>query len=234
MKAIQKDMEELKEAMNMLTSEVANITKQNSVITELLNEIKLLKKQNTEKSREIDILNRRVDELEQYTRMDDLIITGLKTNHRSYAGTVSSRDTGEDAPTRETESLEQQVVRFFQGRDMPLQSEHISVCHTLPRGRNNTQQPPPIVVRFSNRKYKNDLLHQGRKLKGTNVYINEHLTKQNATIAREARILRKEKKIKETWTRNCKVYVRLNGASTESERVLIVRAIEELKQCISE
>ena len=229
MKALQKDMEELKESMNMLTTEVANITKQNSVITELLSEIKLLKKQNIEKSREIEVLTRRVDELEQYTRMDDLIITGLKTNHRSYAGTASSRDAGEDAPTREMESLENQVIRFFQDRDMLLQSQHISACHTLPRGRNNTQLPPPIVIRFSNRKHKNELMKQGRKLKGTQVYLNEHLTKQNAAIAREARILRKERKIKETWTRNCKIYISLNGASPEAEKVLIVRSIEELK-----
>ena len=229
MKALQKDMDELKDAMNMLTTEVANIAKQNSIITELLNEIKQLKKRNIETTQEIESLSRRVNELEQYTRMDDLVITGLKTNHRSYAGTVSSRDAGEDAPTRETETLETQVIRFFQDRDMPLQSQCISACHTLPQ-RRNIQQPPPIVIRFTNRKYKIELLQQGRKLKGTSVYLNEHLTKQNATIAREARILRREKKIKETWTRNCKIYIRLNGASPEEEKVLIIRDIAELKQ----
>lgn len=35
-----------------------------------------------------------------------------------------------------------------------------------------------LIIRFANRKNKNALLKQGNKLKGTNVYVNEHLTKE--------------------------------------------------------
>lgn len=49
---------------------------------------------------------------------------------------------------------------------------------------------------------------QAKKLKGTNVYINKHLTKKNGGIAREARMLRKQKKITGTWTRNGNVWIR--------------------------
>ncbi|KAM3843136.1 ranBP-type and C3HC4-type zinc finger-containing protein 1-like [Diretmus argenteus] len=57
----------------------------------------------------------------------------------------------------------------------------------------------------------------GKKLKGTAVYLNEHLTKKNADIAREARNLKKQNKIQATWTRNCKVMIRLNGSPEEAK-----------------
>ena len=82
-------------------------------------------------------------------------------------------------------------------------------------------------MRFSNRKHKSALLKQGRMLKGSDVFINEHLTKKNADIARKARFLRKQKKIQSTWTTNCKVFIKLNGTPEEA-KVLGVRDITEL------
>ena len=65
-----------------------------------------------------------------------------------------------------------------------------------------------IIVRFVNKKSKIKVLKNVRKLKGTNVYINEHLTKKNGKIAKKARLLRREGKISNTWTRDCKVFVK--------------------------
>lgn len=69
----------------------------------------------------------------------------------------------------------------------------------------------------------------GRKLKDTGVYVNEHLTKRNGEIARQARILRKANGIQDTWTRNCRVMIRLNG-TPELAKVIAVRDIKELDQ----
>lgn len=80
-------------------------------------------------------------------------------------------------------------------------------------------------MRFVNRKHKTELLKQERKLKGTNVFINEHLTKRNADIARLN--LRKQGKIQNTWTNNCKVFIKLNG-TPEQARVVVIRSMEEL------
>ncbi|ROK28237.1 hypothetical protein DPX16_6578 [Anabarilius grahami] len=55
------------------------------------------------------------------------------------------------------------------------------------------------------------------------VYLNEHLSMKNAEIAREARILRKNNKIKATWTRNCKVFIQLNGSSPEQAKVIMTQ-----------
>lgn len=84
MKHLQKDMDDLKEAMNMMTSEMAIFTKQQSIITELLDEIKQLKRLNLEHEKKIGYLENRVADLEQYSRMNDIIISGLAIKPRSY------------------------------------------------------------------------------------------------------------------------------------------------------
>lgn len=72
-------------------------------------------------------------------------------------------------------------------------------------------------------------MKQGKKLKGTNVYLNDHLIKRNADIAKKARIMRKQDKIQNTWVMNCKVYIKLKGTPEEA-KVVIIRDIEELKK----
>lgn len=79
------------------------------------------------------------------------------------------------------------------------------------------------------RKTKIELLKQGKKLKGTGVYLNEHLTKKTAEIARQARSLKKQNKIQATWTRNCKVMIRLNG-NPEEAKVVMIRELKDLEQ----
>ena len=59
------------------------------------------------------------------------------------------------------------------------------------------------------------------------MYVNKHLTKKNADIARRAHFLRKQNKIQSTWTANCKVFIKLNG-SPEQTKVLVIRESAEL------
>ena len=50
-----------------------------------------------------------------------------------------------------------------------------------------------ILLKCSNRKAKLDVIKNAKKLKGSNVYINEHLTKRNSDLALKAR--KKEEKM---------------------------------------
>ncbi len=110
--------------------------------------------------------------------------------------------------------MEQQVINFFHSKDIPLDNRNISACHTIPQKQRNI---PKILLRFVNRKHKVELLKLTKKLKGTGVYVNEHLTRKNVENAHEARLLRKRKRIQDTWTRNCKVMIKLNGTSEKAK-----------------
>ena len=58
----------------------------------------------------------------------------------------------------------------------------ISACHQLPTTRKvggDRTQKKNIIVKFTNRKTKDQILRNGRLLKGSQVYVNEHLTKDD-------------------------------------------------------
>ena len=97
-------------------------------------------------------------------------------------------------------------------------------CHTLP----GKKEIPDIVLRVTNRKTKVTLLRNAKLLKGTRVFFNEHLTRRNAQIAREARRLKREKKIISTWTRNCKVFIKTLG-TPETSQVRHIQSLEDLQ-----
>ena len=227
-------MEEVKKSLNYMSGELTKVWNQQTGLLDLINEVRQLKAVIQEKDKKIDELERRVEDLEQYSRIDDIMISGLETTHRSYARATAGDS--EDAPKQEQHSLEQQVITFFNSKYIPLDSRNIAACHTLPQRLNNrSNQPqrqsnrPNIIIRFMSRKYKTEVLQMGRKLKDTGVYVNEHLTKRNCEIARQARILRKANWIQGTWTRNCKVMIRPNGTPEEA-KVIVVRDIKELDQ----
>ena len=227
---VEEELEEIRKSLNVFMSdELSKVAKQQGMLHDLMDEIKQLKNLIKEKDKKIDSLERRIEDFEQYTRMDDLIINGLETHHWTYARTTAGggKD-GEDAPAEELQTLEQQVMKFLLTKNMSIQSHHIATCHALPRKDSKTK--PAIIVRFVSRKIKIDLLKQAKQLKGTGVYLNEHLTKKNAEIARQARSLKKQNKIQATWTRNCKVMIRLNGSTPEETKVVMIRELKDLEQ----
>lgn len=228
MKTLQRDLEEMKESMNMMSGEMATLTKQQSIITDLLSEIKQLKRLNMEQEQRIDFLENRLADLEQYSRMNDVIISGLKVRPRSYLQAVKGARTEND--TGHEETTEEQVTAFLQSKNIDICKENIESCHTLPDRKNKDKSTTPaIIILFSNRKHKVNLLRQGRNLKGTNVYMNEHLTKKNADIARKARLLKKQGKIQSTWTVNCKIFIKPKGAP-ENARGMWIRSFEQLEK----
>ena len=159
--------------------------------------------------------------MEQQERANDVIITGIKVKHRSYARAVQSRE-GEGEDDLDRNSTEEQVVASLKNYGVQLNEANISTCYTISRRGSSDKV---IVLKFLSRKFKTELLKQGRKLKGSNIYLNEHLTKSNATISRRARELRKAGKITNTWTNDCRIFIKLNGPE---EKIVNVKNIQEL------
>lgn len=224
---LKRSNEELRKSVEFMGHQMEAMTNKQDILMDMMKEIKELKKQNEEKDVKIVQLESRLSDLEQYTRMNDVIVTGLPTRPRSFAGAVKSRVEGKGAgpSDQDLDSVEQQVVEFLQDKGISINKDNIEACHPFPQ--KDKSKPAAIIIRFANRKFKINLLRQGKMLKGTNVYLNEHLTKNNADIAKRARYLRKEEKIQATWTSNCKIYIKLNG-TPEHAKVLMVRSLKEL------
>lgn len=221
------ELDDLKKSIDDLVAEVSVVKKQQEEILKLVADVKELRLANEEKDRRISQLENTVADLEQYTRMNDVIVTGLRIKPRSYAAAVAPSENGGEPSEQDLRSTEQQVVAYMESKGINLDADSIEACHPLPQRRVDGKQN--VIIRFVNRKHKVALLRQGRNLKGTNVYINEHLTRKNAAIARQARLLRKESKIQGTWTSNCRVFIKLNG-SPEQARIIWIKEVNELDQ----
>jgi hypothetical protein len=103
---------------------------------------------------------------------------------------------------------------------LDVRPEEISICHRLRKS--NPNQPPTIVVRFTSRKVRAAVLRARKELRVSGkprqqpVYINEHLTRNTSAIFAAARKLVKAHKVKQSWTSNGQVKIKLLDDSIRS------------------
>ncbi|MEQ2297777.1 hypothetical protein AMECASPLE_038129 [Ameca splendens] len=83
------DFEEIRKVLDFPSGETSTIRLQQKYILDLVEEVKALRLLNEEKDKRIAVLENRVADLEQYTRMNEVIITGLCVRPHSYAGAVA-------------------------------------------------------------------------------------------------------------------------------------------------
>lgn len=124
----------------------------------LMEEVHELRATINQRDQRMELLEQRIDDLEQCSRADDFIIAGLDTKHCSYARAAAVDQQGEDTPPEEL----QKVVKFLSSKNIHLEREQISACYTLPSKDNKTK--PMIVVQFVNLKHKVEVLRQSNKL----------------------------------------------------------------------
>uniref|UniRef100_A0AAV2KFC0 Uncharacterized protein n=1 Tax=Knipowitschia caucasica TaxID=637954 RepID=A0AAV2KFC0_KNICA len=98
--AAEEELLEIHQSLNFMSGEISKVAQQQERLLALLTEVADLKKIIIAKDARICGLERRIDDLEQYTRMEDIIVSGLKTTHRSYARATAADATqsGQDAP----------------------------------------------------------------------------------------------------------------------------------------
>lgn len=84
-------VEDIKTSLGALCGDVAAVRAQQELLLGLLEEVKQLRLQNAEKDRIIMDLERRVDELEQYTRTNDVVISGTRARWPGTSGSPATR-----------------------------------------------------------------------------------------------------------------------------------------------
>ncbi|KAK5910563.1 hypothetical protein CesoFtcFv8_004387 [Champsocephalus esox] len=105
------EVDEIKKSLDFLAGEISAVRLQKKGTLDLVEEVKILQIQNAEKDKRLEYLENRVEDLEQYTRINDVIITGLKVKPRSYARAVGA-DAGGEPGELDASSTEQQVAAF--------------------------------------------------------------------------------------------------------------------------
>lgn len=139
------------------------------------------------------ILEKNADDQEQYSRRESVRLSGIKDEKE--------------------ENLEDKVLSLFNDKmktSPPLSPADIARVHRV--GTPDPGKPRQIIVKLASYRVRARVFSNKKNLAGTNISLNEDLTKQRATILFRARQAKRQNKIKEAWTHDGRIIVRdING-----------------------
>ena len=177
--------------------------------------------------KDVNSLESRVDNLEQWGRRGSMRIQGI--------------------PESESEEVDQKVLALVNEQlklSPPLIIDDIEVAHRLPGGTATSPQGQPaatprqsqgaqqeansdtlerpspprtVIVKFTSRRTKSRVMALRKELKEFNkspentdpaIYFQDDLTAPRAKLAYQARVLKREKCIADTWVIDSKIYVK--------------------------
>jgi hypothetical protein len=188
----------LNERLKPLTDAIADLKKEN-----VKNSNQIVKLQN-----DLASANTRIDELESYTKRDNLLITGLPLSSFSEATAVNS--------TESSNITEQSVLKLFNEKlSVSVLPNDLSIVHRIKKRRSTDPGLPVTIVRFTNRKARDAVYGARRLLKTADmpIYINEDLTKATASLYRQARQLIHSKAIHSAWTSAGTLFIKESAAT---------------------
>ena len=174
-------------------------------------------------NRDLSVANLKLNQLETYTRRDNLIITGLPLVNAAEAVTIPTLNESQQTIIREhATSTENAVLNLLQSQlQLNISASDISVAHRLKRNP-KISGPPSVIVRFSTRKAR-DAVHAARsKLRQCvdPIFINEDLTMATADLFSQARKLVKNKQIFKAWTNNGDVYIKESDSVASKPKII--------------
>ena len=154
------------------------------------NEVTTLKESMTRLEQENQLLKKKLDDVEQYTRRNNVRVFGI--------------------PEEENENVENSVLKVFQEKmGVAVQPESMERCHRLGRRDDRNRGPRPIIVKFMSYKHREAVFNMKRRLKGSKIVVSEDLTSYNYNILKYA----KEKCGKnKAWSYDGKIYISHNNA----------------------
>lgn len=215
-KSVETCHEKIDEIKNTLQSQNKTLKAFEEKYSEILQgNIRLQKKVNE--------LEARLDDAEQYSRSNMMEINGIFE--------------------RENEEVIDVVKAVGNYLNCPITDEMVDICHRV--GQKGRERPRGIIVKFTRRTIKEDLLKKRRIKRNFNtkdigitdrpaevIYMNDSLTQRRRKILNEARAVKKEKGFQFLWVRNGNILLRTHEgarvtALTSLEQVMALRNIED-------
>lgn len=193
-----------------------SIEKQNETLKAFEEKYSVTLQENKALKKKVIDLETRIDDMEQYSRSNMLEINGIEE--------------------KEHENVMDIVKSVGQSLGCPITDEMVDACHRL--GQKGQGRPRGIVVKFTRRSVKEDLLNKRRVKRNFNtkdigisdrpadvIYINENLTQQRRKIFNAARTLKKENGFQFLWIRNGKVLLR----TEEGANVTVLTSMDQVE-----
>lgn len=170
---------------------------QKNLLEDISNKMKQYIKENEELKIEVKELKSRINDLEEKDKEKNLLISGIEL-------------TG-------TENLKTDIIdKITKALNVEIEKNEIETCYQIRKNNKNS----PIILKLLNKSKKEEIIKRRKEngplfieecgiiSKNGIIYINEDLSKEKQKIFKEARELRKQKKIAFTWITGGKIYIR--------------------------
>lgn len=209
LKPIKDDVQELTKAVDHMSSQYDDILKEQENTKE---KMKLLETENRSLNVAVDDLKRRVNQMEQYSRSNNVEIQCV--------------------PERKNENLLSIITKLCELVNCPTAGQNVSHCSRIAKFDSNSSRPRSIVVQFSSPRFRDELLagiikfnksrrgaeklnvsHLGIKDSKDPIFVTEHLSPANKDLHAAARLVKKAKNYQFLWVRNGKIFMRKSETS---------------------
>lgn len=210
-------IQELQKSVDFMSSKFDSILQENIELKKLVKENLSAVKKVNELEAQIELLNNKINIIEQRSRLDNIEIHGI--------------------PSTPNENLQNVVIKIGELNNVNVDENDLIDVHRLPTGKN--QDHPGIIVQFRNKKIRNQY-YVARKtsqvygddidirLPHLRIFVNENLTSLNRKLYNLARKLKTDKGYKYVWTREGSVFVRKD----EKGPALRIQKEEDLNKII--
>lgn len=167
---------------------------------------------------------------DQYSRMNNLEISGIpfvKNESLMQALFLICAKVGITIDEKDVDSI-QRVRRYVLAGDGGVGAGGAATAASA--------REPAVIVRFSRRRVKDQLLAAIRARRGittadldmsgpaVNIYVSDHLTPPNKLLLKKARELKKELNYTYLWVRDCKIFMR----KTDGSKSILISNIKDL------
>lgn len=216
------EIRNLRESVNFCSGKISDFEIKLSKFNELVTRMGKVERENEFLKKQVMDLNSKVNNLEQFTRSNNIEIQNI--------------------PEKPNENIIEIISSIGRAIDQPVDSSCFDFCSRVPT--NIQGRPKNIVVKFISKIRRDDFLaaykakrmsNSGLDKSGIKVekvseklYINEHLSNYNKILFKEAREIARKKEYKYVWTQSGNILLRKNDAS----KILHIRSSDELRKLI--
>jgi pimeloyl-CoA synthetase len=216
-KRLEVDLNNSLEFVHNRLDDNAKILQDNSdKLSEYLTMIDVLRQENINLKARVSELEKRLDDHEQSTRVNDLEIHGI--------------------PQESNETVLEVVKRVGDALGVVITDDMVDSCHRIGK-KQEGGRPRGIVVKFVRRQMKEEIL-QKRRVKrtlstrhlglatDTPIYVNESLCPGRRRLFAAARVAKKEKGYKYLWIRNGSILMRRK----ENDPIISLKSVNDLEK----
>lgn len=184
--------------------------------------IENLETENKRLAAEVVLLKGAINQCEQYSRCNSVEVHGV--------------------PEIKGENVVTTVALLLRALNVSFELADIDVCHRLGKFRVDSPVPRGIIIKFLSRRKKEEVLKARRVKKnlsvgeidaswasthiaGSQVYVNENLTKANRILYKACRTFKTENNVKHLWLKNGKIYMR----KTDNSNVYLITSCNDFR-----